>query len=335
MTEHWEKEARGVTCSSILVTGASGLLGSNICRLAANAGRRVRGLVRTAADAEVLCALGAEPAIGDITDPRSLRDAMKGIDGLIHSAAVLGGTWSSATPDDFDRVNYHGSLTVLDEARRHSIGRIVVISSKVIFSHKVTVTESSPLVFPGPGLAPYARAKLAVYYEGMHRVCRGEHITFVVPGAMYGPSPFTDRALQPTLFTGTLRNAIRGELTEYADFPLSWPYVEDAARVALAALDNGRAGGKYLAAGGPEDVLSLAGFCNLGCAVAGVSHRVRDVPLAELTSDIGPMRAMAERRYPTPLVDPSRTNDELGITLTPVRAGVERTVAWLRTQGRI
>ena len=47
------------------------------------------------------------------------------------------------------------------------------------------------------------------------------------------------------------------------------------------------------------------------------------------------MRAMAEASYPTPLVDPKRTNDELGITLTPVRAGVGKTVAWLREQHRI
>lgn len=254
---------------------------------------------------------------------------------MIHSAAILGGTWSAATPDDFDRVNYHGSLSLLDAARHHAVDRIVIVSSLVIFSHKATVTEASPLVPVRPALAPYARAKLAIYYEGMHRVCRGEHIAFVVPGAMYGPSPFVDRALQPTLFTGTLHNAIRGELKEYADFPLSWPYVEDAARIALAALDHGRAGEKYLAAGGPDDVLSLAGFCNLGCAAAGVDHRVRDLPLADLTSDIGSMRALAERRYPTPLIDPSRTNDELGITLTPVRAGVEKTVAWMRAQGRI
>jgi nucleoside-diphosphate-sugar epimerase len=324
-----------VACSSVLVTGASGLLGSNICRLAANAGRRVRGLVRTDADADMLRAIGVEPAIGDITHPESLHDAVAGADGLIHAAAVLGGTWSSATADDFDRVNYHGSLAVLDAARQHSVGRVVVVSSMVICRRSVTITESSPLVNVGPALSPYARAKLAIYYEGMHRVCRGEHISFVVPGAMYGPSPFTDRALQPTLFTGTLRAAIRGELTEYANFPLSWPYAEDAARIALATLDSGRAGAKYLAAGGPDDVLSLAAFCNLGCAAAGVTHRVRDLPLAELTSDIGPMRAMAGDRYPTPLIDPSRTNDELGITLTPVRAGVEKTVAWLHAQRRI
>jgi nucleoside-diphosphate-sugar epimerase len=321
-----------VTSPTVLVAGASGLLGSNICRLAANAGRRVRGLVRT--DAEMLRAIGVEPAIGDITDPESLHDAMAGVDGLIHAAAVLGGTWSSATADDFDRVNYHGSLAVLDAARQHSVTRTVVVSSMVIYRHSVTVTESSPLVSAGPALSPYARAKLAIYYEGMHRVYRGEHITFVVPGAMYGPSPFTDRALQPTLFTGTLRAAIRGELTEYANFPLSWPYVEDAARIALATLDRGRAGKNYLAAGGPDDVLSLPGFCNLAAA-AGVAHRVRDVPLAELTSDIGPMRALAEASYPTPLVDPKRTNDELGITLTPVRVGVEKTLAWLHAQRRI
>jgi dihydroflavonol-4-reductase len=324
-----------VTCSNILVTGGSGLLGSNVCRLAANEGRRVRGLVRTDADAEVLRTIGVEPAIGDITHPESLHDAMAGVDGLIHAAAVLGGTWSSATAEDFDRVNYHGSLAVLDAARQHSVARTVVVSSMVIYRHSVTVTESSPLVSAGPALSPYARAKLAIYYEGMHRVCRGEYITFLVPGAMYGPSPFTDRALRPTLFTGTLGAAIRGELTEYANFPLSWPYVEDAARISLATLDKGRAGKKYLAAGGPDDVLSLAGFCNLGCAAAGVAHRVRDVPLAELTSDIGPMRAMAEASYPTPLVDPKRTNEELGITLTPVRVGVEKTVAWLHEQHRI
>jgi uncharacterized protein YbjT (DUF2867 family) len=63
------KKATRVTCPTVLVTGASGLLGSNICRLAANEGRRVRGLVRTDADAEVLRAIGVEPAIGDITDP--------------------------------------------------------------------------------------------------------------------------------------------------------------------------------------------------------------------------------------------------------------------------
>jgi dihydroflavonol-4-reductase len=324
-----------MTCSCILVTGASGLLGSNVCRLAARDGRHVRGLVRTTADAEVLRALGVEPVIGDVTDPSSLADAMKGIDGLVHSAAIISGTWSTAAPEEFDRVNYQGSLNVLDEARRQGVGRVVVVLSKVIFDHRATVTENARVVPPSPEHIPYLQTKLAVYYESMHRVCRGEQIIFAVPGAMYGPSPFTERALHPTLFTGSLYSAIRGDLTEYASFPMSWPYVDNAAQVTLAALDQGQPARMYLISGIPDEDMSLAAFCNLGCAAAGVAHRVRDVPLAEMTSDIGSMRALAERTYPSPLVDAARTNAELGITLTPVREGVEKTVAWLRAQGKI
>ena len=128
--------------------------------------------------------------------------------------------------------------------------------------------------------------------------------------------------------------AIRGELTEYANFPLSWPYVEDAARIALAVLDRGRAGKKYLAAGGPDDVLSLAGFCNLGCAAAGVAHRVRDLSLDDLTSDIGPMRAMAEASLPhaarRSLADQRRTRHH--VDARPRRRREDRGVAAGATQ---
>ena len=262
-----------MTCPTVLVTGASGLLGSNVCRLAANEGRRVRGLVRTDADAKVLRAIGVEPAIGDTTDPGSLDDAMAGVDGLIHAAAVLGGTWSSATADDFDRVNYHGSLAVLDAARQHSVERIVVVSSMVIYRHSVTVTESSPLVSATPALSPYARAKLAIYYEGMHRVCRGEHISFVVPGAMYGPSPFSDRLCSRPVHRHAMRRDPRrahGVCELPAELALRRGCRADRAR--HAGQGTGRQ--EVPRCGRADDVLSLAGFCNLGCAVAGVAHRV-------------------------------------------------------------
>lgn len=80
-----------MTVGKILVTGASGLLGANVCRIAVEQGRSVRGLVRKDADAEVLKTLGVEPALGDVCDPASLARAMQGIDGVIHSAAVIGG----------------------------------------------------------------------------------------------------------------------------------------------------------------------------------------------------------------------------------------------------
>jgi nucleoside-diphosphate-sugar epimerase len=319
----------------VLVTGASGLLGSNICRLAAADGRKVTGLVRTDADAEVLRGLGVDAVIGDITDRASLDAATRGVDGLIHCAALLSGPWSSFGPEDFDRVNYQGSINVLDSGSANGVAKTVLIGSMVMFDSTDTVTETSPLAQVGPEGWDYAREKLAIYYEGMRRVCRGENHVFVVPWAMYGPSPFVDRALRPELVTTALWSAILGVLTEYVRFPMTWPYAADAARIALAALDGGGAGRTYLASGPSDEALSLADFCNIGCELAGVTHRVREVEIDELSADLGPVRAMAERSYPSPLVDPSWTNAELGITLTSVRTGLEETVRWLKDSGKI
>ena len=116
---------------------------------------------------------------------------------------------------------------------------------------------------------------------------------------------------------------------------MTWPYAKDAARIALAALDGGGAGRTYLVSGPPDEALSLADFCNIGCELAGVTHRVREVEIDELSEDLGPVRAMAERSFPNPLVDPSWTNAELGITLTPVHDGLEETVRWLKDNGKI
>jgi len=49
----------------------------------------------------------------------------------------------------------------------------------------------------------------------MARVSRGAEITLVVPAGIYGPSLFPERALVPTIFTGTLMKAATGELTRY------------------------------------------------------------------------------------------------------------------------
>ncbi len=86
---------------------------------------------------------------------------------------------------------------------------------------------------------------------------------------MYGPSAFVERALEPTLFTGSMHMALTGKLEKYVHFPLTWPYVEDVARVTLASLDKGECGQRYLGGGRPEDKYSLAEFCNM----AGFAQR--------------------------------------------------------------
>ena len=75
--------------SIILVTGASGFLGSHIVQRLAERGERVRALVRRSSDTTYLEEHGAELAIGDVTDQRSLAAAFEDVDTVYHAAATV------------------------------------------------------------------------------------------------------------------------------------------------------------------------------------------------------------------------------------------------------
>jgi dihydroflavonol-4-reductase len=321
--------------NSILVTGASGLLGANICKLATAQGRHVRGMVRHQADAAPLESIEVETVLADLGDPDLLASAMKGIQGVIHAAALVGGTWATATPQEFDDVNYRGVLKILDAASRGGVERVILVSSVAIFDASATITERSQILPISAGDSPYTCSKRASYYEAMHRACRGQNLAFLVPASIYGPSPNTDRALAPTSFNGAMLKGIRGELAEFAAFPMNWVFVEDAARVALAALDEDRVGVCYLAAGRCEDERPLALLCNAAAEMVGSRNRVANKPLADISSELGPMAAMAARTYASPFVDSRETQRRCRVVPTTLSEGLGRTLEWLRQQGRL
>ena len=258
------------------MTGATGSVGSNVCRLATARGMSVRALVRAGSDVEPLARCGVEPVIGDVTDGDSLAAAARGVRGVIHCAAQIGGTWSTAEPGDYEAVNQWGTINVLDAAQAAGAARTVVLLSAVVGDRRVTATERSPIAAISPANSPYLRTKLAAYYEGMARAARGVDVNFVVPGGVYGPTPMVERALVPTIFTGTLLMAARGELRRYLPMPIPWVLAEDVADIALLALERGRPARRYLAMGRPEDTCSLPQFCNTFLELAGIDQRVEE-----------------------------------------------------------
>lgn len=324
---------------TLLVTGATGSVGSNVVAQALAAGQHVRALVRAEADAARLTALGAEAVRGDVTDPASLAAAADGVSGVVHCAAQIGGSWSTATAQDFEDVNQCGTINVLDAARTAGAERVVVVLSAIVCDPTETVTERSRLVPIVDGGSAYVRTKLAAYYEGMARAARGDGIRFVVPAGIYGPTPFPERALVPTIFTGTLLRAWRGEITRYLPNPISWVLAADVAAVCLAALDRGRRGARYLAMGRPEDTSSLPAFCNAFLAAVGSQRRVTEFdPRAEdaaADAEFGGMRALVRDSYPEPPFDNAVTTAELGVAMTSLADGLEQTAAWLQELGMI
>src|SRR5581483_10616514 len=84
-------------------------------------------------------------------------------------------------------------------------------------------------------------------------------------------------ALHRTSFNRVLLAAMRGKLTAYLAFPVTWVAAADVASGSIAALDRGRPGARYWLTGRPEDEVSTAAGCNRACEIAGVPYRVDDL----------------------------------------------------------
>src|SRR5690606_11330626 len=106
---------------------------------------------------------------------------------------------------------------------------------------------------------------------------------------------------------------------------------------AVAALDKGVSGEKYLAFARAEDVGSMAMFVNRAMEIAGLPNRVHDITVADLDADpalrerVGPsLDALARQQFPEPYFDNSHTRRQLGYEPKTLDEGLAITVEWLR-----
>lgn len=319
-----------------LVTGGTGLIGSNVCRLLAEAGDDVRALVRPGSEYEPLVELGVEPFEGDV---QSLDDLVKGADGcdaVIHSAAVLGGAVQRM--DEQRTTNVAGSFHAYDAARTHGI-RCVALSSTPFLDHRQPLTEEAR---PADRWSedPYTQTKGAAFVEAKRRVAEeGDDIVIVIPGGTYGPGVVLSRAMAAHSYNRVLRGALNGKIADYVTFPIPWVHAEDVATACVAAARRGVSGRTYLAFGA-EDARSTAAWLNVALEVAGDDRRITEVRVD--ATDAGAVERygqtlvdLATREFPVPWFDNTVTRQELGYDPRPLRPALEDTVAWLRANDQV
>lgn len=114
---------------NILVTGATGKVGSRLAKRLARRGARVRALVRDRARAAELSAAGVELAVGDLLDDGSLAGAVRGVDAVVHCAAFFRG----ATPEQAHAVNDTGTRRLANAARAAAVKRFVFTSTGNVY----------------------------------------------------------------------------------------------------------------------------------------------------------------------------------------------------------
>jgi 2-alkyl-3-oxoalkanoate reductase len=139
---------------TVLVTGASGLLGGSVARVLVARGETVRTLQRRPSGVA-----GAEDVAGSVTDPAAVARALDGVDAVVHLAAKVS---LAGDPAEFDAVNVEGTRTVLDAAERAGVRRFVQVSSpSVAHAGSSLVGVGAEPADPERARGEYARTKAA------------------------------------------------------------------------------------------------------------------------------------------------------------------------------
>lgn len=179
----------------LLVTGATGMVGSHVCRRGLESGCTVRALVRRSADRSLLSGLDIEYVEGDLSEPESFPQAVADADYIVHTAAKVG-DWGHA--DDYRAINVFALEQLLNAAEREGkLRRWVQVSSLGVYPARDHFGSDETLSPDIEGLDGYTRTKAeAEVLLKQHIMQHKLPAVIVRPGFIYGPG---DRHVVPRL----------------------------------------------------------------------------------------------------------------------------------------
>ncbi len=324
---------------TVLVTGASGFVGSAVARALIARGLHVRVLMRPTSHKTNIAALDAEIVEGDMRDERSMRAAMKDVRYLFHVAADYR-LWARDM-DEIVRNNRDGTRIAMEAALAQGVEKVVYTSSvatlKPIPGQSVDETSRHDAV---SAIGAYKRSKVVAEQVVEHMIA-----TQALPATIVSPStPIGPRDVKPTPTGRILVEAATGRMPAYVDTGLNLVHVDDVADGHLLALDKGRIGERYILGGQDATLAEMLGV------IAEFSNR--RAPRINLPrGPIYPLAYAAETwarmsgREPFVTVDALRMSEhhmffssakaerELGYRARPYREAVADALAWFKQAG--
>lgn len=309
----------------VLVTGGAGFIGSNTVEALLARGQSVTVLddLSTGNESNLSSLQGDLDFIrGTICSEGDLQRAMKNVKGVIHLAAIVSVAHSIEDPVRCDEINVHGTVKLLDIARRHGIGRVVFASSAAVYGDDPSQPKKE--LYPVQTLSGYGASKACaeVYLQMFYRLYHLETVAlryFNVFGPRQNPSS-QYAAVIPKFIDRMLRQqapVVFGDGGQTRDFC----YVDNIVDANLRALSHPRARGRIINIGTGvstslndlirmlNGILSTQQVPSYAQPLAGdLRHSVADIALARELLDY------------TPLID--------------VQLGLEQTVSDFRTRLR-
>ncbi|WP_241681330.1 NAD-dependent epimerase/dehydratase family protein [Pseudactinotalea terrae] len=221
----------------ILVTGGAGFIGHNLARMALAAGHEVRVLDDLSTGfRDNLDGLDVDLREASLLEESAVGDAVRGMDSIIHLAALGSVPRSIQDPMRSHHANATGTLTLLDQARRHSVTHVVSASSSSVYGMNPALPKGErEWVRP---MSPYAVTKLATeQYTLAYQQSYGFETLAFRFFNVYGPGQRAGHAyaaVVPTWLDAILRGEpvwINGDGSNSRDFT----YVETVCDVLLSA----------------------------------------------------------------------------------------------------
>jgi nucleoside-diphosphate-sugar epimerase len=253
----------------IFLTGGTGFIGGEVARLLRERGDDVRALVRDPARATRLAELGCELFVGDLSDEDALVEACRGVDAVVHGAALYEvGVPEARRPAIVD-ANVCGTERVLGAALSAGVRKAVYISTVAVFGDTHGEVADEQWVRPEPAsyTSVYEETKVLAHRRARELAARGLPLVIVQPGVVYG-------AGDASTFGQLLDQFLDGKLPAlpFGDMGVTPVHRDDVAAGVLLALDEGVPGEAYVLAGDPVRVRELVS--RLGEVAGGRPPRV-------------------------------------------------------------